>query len=425
MAFPRGCSYSRKSTNHDVLYGSEVRPKAILALEDGRTFEGRSFGKLGETEGEVVFNTGLCGYQEVLTDPSYAGQIVTMTYPHIGNYGVNREDVESTRPQVAGFVVREASTVASSWRASGELHRYLEEAGVVGVSEIDTRALTRHLRTHGAKRGVISTLARDHDTLVARARASRSMVGLDLAREVTCAGSYRVLANGRHEGPGSGESAGSGEGAGWGESPGGRAGSRALHVVAYDFGIKQNILRMLAAAGCDVTVVPATTSAPEVLTLAPDGVFLSNGPGDPEPCAYAIEAARELMAVRPMFGICLGHQIMGLACGGRTFKLKFGHRGANHPVKNLATGQVEITAQNHGFAVEPSLFDRPEFILTHVNLNDGTVEGFRHRDLPCFSVQYHPEASPGPHDSHYLFQEFLKLMASAREPRAASVPAFA
>ncbi len=380
-----------------------MRPRVILALEDGLTFEGLSFGATGETRGEVVFNTALCGYQEVLTDPSYAGQIVTMTYPHIGNYGVNREDVESTRPQVAGFVVREASTVASSWRASGELHRYLEEAGVVGISEIDTRALTRHLRTCGAKRGVISTLTSDRAELIARAQASRSMVGLDLAREVTCTKPYQVAATGRYEGIG---------------SPG-----RAFHVVAYDFGIKRNILRMLAATGCDVTVVPATTSAAEVLALGPDGVFLSNGPGDPEPCTYAIESARELMAVRPTFGICLGHQIMGLACGGRTFKLKFGHRGANHPVKNLATGQVEITAQNHGFAVERSLFDRPEYILTHVNLNDGTVEGFRHRDLPAFSVQYHPEASPGPHDSHYLFQEFLTLMASCREPRATSVGA--
>jgi carbamoyl-phosphate synthase small subunit len=347
-----------------------------------------------------VFNTALCGYQEVLTDPSYAGQIVTMTYPHIGNYGVNREDVESTRPQVSGFVVREASTMASSWRASGELHRYLEDAGVVGISEIDTRALTRHLRTGGAKRGVISTLTSDEDELVARARATRSMVGLDLAREVTCAEPYRLGATGR--------------------GPGAAADGGAFHVVAYDFGIKRNILRMLTAADCDVTVVPAATSAAEVLALQPDGVFLSNGPGDPEPCAYAIDAARELMLARPVFGICLGHQIMGLALGGRTYKLKFGHRGANHPVKNIATGQVEITAQNHGFAVERSLFDRPEFILTHVNLNDGTVEGLRHRDLPAFSVQYHPEASPGPHDSHYLFREFLAAMSYHRTPRRAA-----
>jgi carbamoyl-phosphate synthase small subunit len=368
------------------------RPRAILALEDGVFFRGVSFGKQGETEGEAVFNTGLSGYQEVLTDPSYAGQIVAMTYPHIGNYGVNREDVESERPQVAGFVVRELSGVSSSWRSAGDLDRYLDDAGVVGISEIDTRALTRHLRIHGAKRGVISTLEENPDTLVDRARASRSMVGLDLAREVTCAAPYRYEATGR---------------------PGDPSRREPFHVVAYDFGMKRNILRMLSARGCDVTVVPATTTAEEVLRLNPDGIFLSNGPGDPEPCVYAVESTRELMRVRPTFGICLGHQIMGLACGGKTFKLKFGHRGANHPVQNLETGQVAITSQNHGFAVEPSLFEDPRFRLTHVNLNDGTVEGFRHRDLPAFSVQYHPEASPGPHDSYYLFNQFLGLMSGA------------
>jgi carbamoyl-phosphate synthase small subunit len=364
------------------------RAAAILALEDGTVFEGRSFGRAGEITGEVVFNTALCGYQEVLTDPSYAGQIVTMTYPHIGNYGVNRDDVESARPQVAGFIVREASIVASSWRASGELHRYLDESGVVGISEVDTRALTRHLRTHGAKRGVISTTTADHAELVERARGSRSMIGLDLAREVTCPEPYRF------------------------DSPAPAA--RPYKVVAYDFGMKRNILRSLAAAGCEVTVVPALTTAKEALAFDPDGIFLSNGPGDPEPCRYAVEATKELMESRPVFGICLGHQILGLACGGKTFKLKFGHRGANHPVKNLATGQVEITSQNHGFAVDPALFAKPEFIETHVNLNDGTVEGFRHRTLPVISVQYHPEASPGPHDSHYLFGEFVRLMDSRR-----------
>jgi carbamoyl-phosphate synthase small subunit len=362
--------------------------RAVLALEDGLVFEGRAFGRSGETTGEVVFNTALCGYQEVLTDPSYAGQIVTMTYPHIGNYGVNPEDVESARPQVAGYVVREASARASSWRAQGELQRYLDDAGVVGISEIDTRALARHLRTHGAQRGVISTLERSRDELIDRARASRSMVGLDLAREVTCPAPY--------PGPPSGA-------------------AQPFRVVAYDFGLKQNILRMLAAAGCDVTVVPAKTSAAEALALRPDGVFLSNGPGDPEPVEYAIEACRELMERRvPLFGICLGHQILGLACGGQTYKLKFGHRGGNHPVKNLRTGQVEITSQNHGFSVDPKLFDRPELELTHVNLNDGTVEGFRHRELPVTSVQYHPEASPGPHDSHYLFGEFVGMMRTRR-----------
>ena len=364
---------------------------AILALEDGAVFEGRSFGHVGETTGEVVFNTALQGYQEVLTDPSYAGQIVTMTYPHIGNYGVNAEDVESVRPQVAGFAVREASTMASSWRASGELHRWLDEHGIVGISEIDTRELTRHLRDHGAKRGVISTLCADAAALIAKARASRSMIGLDLAREVTCAKSYAF------------------------EAPSPHGATRRFRVVAYDFGMKQNILRMLAAAGCDVTVVPATTSAAEALALAPEGVFLSNGPGDPEPVSYAIEATKAIMDRGiPIFGICLGHQILGLACGGKTFKLKFGHRGANHPVKNLATGQVEVTSQNHGFSVDPALFQKPEFLLTHVNLNDGTVEGFRHRELPVISVQYHPEASPGPHDSHYLFGDFIGLMAARR-----------
>jgi carbamoyl-phosphate synthase small subunit len=361
--------------------------EAVLVLEDGTFFLGRSFGRKGETTGEVVFNTALCGYQEVLTDPSYAGQIVTMTYPHIGNYGVNREDVESARPQVAGFVVREASTLASSWRASGELHRYLDEAGVVGISEVDTRALTRHIRTHGAQRGVISTERSDREALLTRARSSRSMVGLDLAREVTCEKPYPF-----------------------------EAGPSRFKVVAYDFGMKRNILRMLAKAGCAVTVVPASTTAEETLALKPDGVFLSNGPGDPEPCDYAVKATRILMQKVPVFGICLGHQILGLACGGKTFKLKFGHRGANHPVKNLLTGQVEVTSQNHGFSVDPSLFERPEFVFTHRNLNDGTVEGFRHRDLPVISVQYHPEASPGPHDSHYLFGEFTALMEEARRP---------
>jgi carbamoyl-phosphate synthase small subunit len=366
-----------------------TRSKAILALEDGTVFEGCSFGRAGETTGEVVFNTALCGYQEVLTDPSYAGQIVTMTYPHIGNYGVNAEDVESAKPQVAGFIVREASTMASSWRAAGELHRYLDESGIVGISEVDTRALTRHLRIHGAKRGVISTVVTDTQVLIAKARGSRNMVGLDLAREVTCGERFETQA---------------------------MAGStHPFKVVAYDFGMKRNILRMLNAAGCDVTVVPAGTSAADALALKPEGVFFSNGPGDPEPVTYAIEAAKRIMDKRvPMFGICLGHQILGLACGGKTYKLKFGHRGANHPVKNLATGQVEVTSQNHGFAVERTLFERPEYELTHVNLNDGTVEGFKHKELPVMSVQYHPEASPGPHDSHYLFKDFIDMMTAAR-----------
>jgi carbamoyl-phosphate synthase small subunit len=361
------------------------RARATLALEDGTVYEGLSFGSQGETSGEVVFNTALSGYQEVLTDPSYSGQIVTMTYPHIGNYGVNRQDLESARPQLAGFVVREAAACTSSWRAEDGLQHYLDEHGVVGISEVDTRALARRLRTVGAQRGVISTRNHDGPALVAAARASRSMLGLDLAREVSCAQPYRhagALAQPR-----------------W-------------RVAAYDFGIKLSILRMLAEAGCEVTVVPAQTSAEDVLGLKPDGVFLSNGPGDPEPLAYAIEATKRLMEKKPLFGICLGHQILGLACGGRTYKLKFGHRGANHPVKNLKSGRVEVTSQNHGFALDRALFERPEFELTHVNLNDGTVEGFRHRELPVISVQYHPEASPGPHDSHYLFGDFVALMGA-------------
>jgi carbamoyl-phosphate synthase small subunit len=388
-----------------------VGSPALLALEDGTVFEGLSFGHRGEVTGEVVFNTALCGYQEVLTDPSYAGQIVTMTYPHIGNYGVNREDVESARPQVAGFIVREASQAVSSWRASGSLARYLDANRIVGISEIDTRALTRHLRTYGAKRGVISALDLDRDSLVAKARGSRSMIGLDLAREVTCEKpwAFDPKAEGarghlvpvlRHEPSGAK-----------------RADEPRFRVVAYDFGMKHNILRNLAAAGCDVTVVPATTSAKETLALKPEGIFLSNGPGDPEPCTYAVEAAKAFVDTLPTFGICLGHQILGLACGGKTYKLKFGHRGANHPVKNLETGQVEITSQNHGFCVDPELFERKDFVLTHKNLNDGTVEGFRMKDRPVISVQYHPEASPGPHDSHYLFEDFVSMMRSAREGR--------
>jgi len=367
--------------------------RARLALEDGLLFDGISFGATGETGGEVVFNTSLTGYQEVLTDPSYAGQIVTMTYPHIGNYGVNLEDVESERPQVAGFVVREVSTVASSWRASGELHRYLAEQGIVGISEVDTRALTRHLRTQGALRGIISTIEFDPAHLVERARALPAMAGLDLARGVTTRERYEV----------------------------GPAGAP-FRVVAYDFGMKRNILRLLVEAGCRVLVVPATTSAEEALAARPDGVFLSNGPGDPGACTYAVEACRRLVGRVPLFGICLGHQILGLACGGRTYKLKFGHRGGNHPVKNLRTGRIEVTAQNHGFAVDESLFARGEYELTHVNLNDGTVEGFRHRDLPLYSVQHHPEASPGPHDAHYLFAEFIAMMTARR---AAADPAAA
>jgi carbamoyl-phosphate synthase small subunit len=331
-----------------------ARSRALLALEDGTFFEGLSFGRRGEVTGEVVFNTALCGYQEVLTDPSYAGQIVTMTYPHIGNYGVNREDVESARPQVAGFIVREASHVVSSWRASGSLARYLDANGIVGISEIDTRALTRHLRTHGAKRGVISALDLDRDSLVAKARASRSMIGLDLAREVTCEKPWALRSQGGGRGRPSGCRCSSARPRG--AAAPGRAALPRRRLRLRD---EAQHPAQPRAAGCEVTVVPATTSARDALALEPEGIFLSNGPGDPEPCTYAIEAAKAFVDTLPTFGICLGHQILGLACGGKTYKLKFGHRGANHPVKNLETGQVEITSQNHGFCVDPSCSRSP------------------------------------------------------------------
>ena len=373
---------------------ARLRAASLLVLEDGARFAGWNFGRPADTEGEVVFNTALTGYQEVLTDPSYAGQIVTMTYPHIGNYGVSAGDMESAKAQVKGFVVREIAALDSSYRSEGSLEAWLDAQGVPGIAGIDTRALTRHLRTHGAKRGVISTATTDLDALVRRARAARDMNGLDLAREVTTPRAYDF--------PHDPKSATS-------------IVTPRFRVVAYDFGIKRNILRMLAAAGCDVRVVPATTTAAEALALRPDGVFLSNGPGDPEPCGYAIEAVKAIMDSRtPLFGICLGHQILGLACGGRTYKLKFGHRGANHPVKDLETGRVEITSQNHGFALDRGLFQNPELVLTHVNLNDGTVEGFKHRELPVISVQYHPEASPGPHDSRHLFGGFVRMMEHHR-----------
>ncbi len=360
--------------------------KAILALEDGRTFEGCSFGAEGETSGEVVFNTSMTGYQEILTDPSYAGQIVVMTYPHIGNYGVNAGDEESRKPFVEGFVAREFSAAWSNWRGKESLGDYLKRHQIVGVSEIDTRALVRHIRTRGALRGIISTVDTDTQSLVRRAGLVTSMVGRDLASSVTCSGSYPW----KTDSPAPGD---------------------LFKVVAYDYGIKWNILNRLTMAGCAVTVVPAFTAAEDVLGMKPDGVFLSNGPGDPEPVEYAVGHIRKLLGRVPVFGICLGHQLMGLAFGGRTFKLKFGHRGGNQPVKNLLTGRVEITAQNHGFAVDPDSLDATRVQLTHINLNDQTLEGFRHRREPVFSVQYHPEAAPGPHDSHYLFDDFVKLMS--------------
>jgi carbamoyl-phosphate synthase small subunit len=372
---------------------------AILALEDGTFYLGAAAGAEGEAAGEVVFNTSMTGYQEVLTDPSYAGQIVTMTCPEIGNYGVSPDDVESRAPQVAGFIIRDESPVASNWRSEQTLRDYLVENKIVAISDIDTRALTRHLRAGGVMRGVIATgEGLDPKTLVDHARAIPHMEGSDLVRGVTSATAFDWPEEDPDE---------------FGVIPGRRP-QRRLKIAAYDFGMKWNILRRLSAHGCDVRVYPATTPASELLATHPDGVFLSNGPGDPAPLTYAIENAKTLVASDvPVFGICLGHQILGLAMGGDTFKLKFGHRGANHPVKKLSTGAVEITSQNHGFAVDPkSLPDDVE--VTHLNLYDGTVEGLRHRSHPVFCVQYHPEASPGPHDADYLFDDFLRLIEEGK-----------
>ena len=370
---------------------------AKLALEDGTIYTGVSFGAAREVDGEVCFNTSMTGYQEIVTDPSYRGQIVAMTYPEIGNYGVNAEDVESSRPHLAGFVVRELSRQTSNFRASGSLHDYLAAAGVVGLTGIDTRALVRRLRMRGAMRGVLSTTDLDDASLVAKAQASPGLVGRDLVREVVpeSATAWRdelspwaTLAN---------------------QATAPENDSALPHVVALDYGMKWNIARHLRSLGCRVTVLPGTATADEVLAQKPDGVFLSNGPGDPEPLTYAIETIRGVLGQAPVFGICLGHQLLSLACGAKTFKLKFGHRGANQPVLNYATGAVEITCQNHGFAVDEASLP-PDLEVTHRNLNDDTIEGVRHRRLPAFSVQYHPEASAGPHDSSYLFGEFRKLM---------------
>jgi carbamoyl-phosphate synthase small subunit len=372
--------------------------QAVLALEDGRIFRGRGFGAPVERAGEVVFNTSLTGYQEIFTDPSYAGQIVVLTNPHIGNYGTTPSDAESARPYIEGLVVREFSPVASNWRSTEVADEYLERSGVPVIAEIDTRAVVRHLRANGCLRGVISTAVEDVDALVAKARAHRRMDGTDLASVVTTEKPYEWNADEvRNQ---SGDSLLPGEDA---------AATEPMHVVAYDFGIKQNILRMLTRENCRVTVVPAKTTAAEVLAMNPDGVFFSNGPGDPEPLEYAVENIRELQGKKPMFGICLGHQLFGLALGGRTYKLKFGHHGGNHPIKNLETGKVEITSQNHNFNVDPESLPE-DVVATHVNLNDNTLAGLKHKSDPMFSVQYHPEASPGPHDSHYLFRDFRKMM---------------
>ncbi|MBX3266578.1 MAG: glutamine-hydrolyzing carbamoyl-phosphate synthase small subunit [Acidobacteria bacterium] len=355
---------------------------AIILLEDGRSFRGTAFGSEGEAFGEMVFNTSMTGYQEILTDPSYAGQIVCMTYPLIGNYGVNESDVESRRPWAEGFVVKEASRIASNWRSTESLQSYLARNNIVGIEGIDTRALVRHIRDKGAMRAVISTTDLDEISLQEKVRSSPDMKGRELATEVTAEASFEY--------PSAAESR--------------------YHIVAYDFGVKTNSLREFAKFGCRVTVVPAGTSADEVLSLEPDGIFLSNGPGDPASMQAVIEEIRKLAASqKPMFGICLGHQLIGQAFGGRTFKMKFGHRGGNQPIKNLTTGKVEITSHNHGFAVDADSLP-VDVEVTHLNLNDNTVAGLRHKVLPVFSVQYHPESAPGPHDSEYLFEQFVRMM---------------
>jgi carbamoyl-phosphate synthase small subunit len=372
---------------------------AILALEDGTVFEGRSFGAPTERSGEVVFNTALTGYQEVFTDPSYSGQIVVLTNPQIGNYGTSVSDNEASRAYIEGLAVREFSAIASNWRSDAEADDFLAGAGIPIIDDLDTRALVRHLRTRGVMRGVLSSTDLDPQSLVAKARAIPSMAGLDLASRVSTPDRYEWLKPVEPCSPSDliGETA-----------------EPQHHVVAYDFGIKHNILRRLVHAGCRVTVVPALTSAEDVLALKPDGVFLSNGPGDPEPLQPQVANIRKLIGKKPVFGICLGHQLLGLAVGGKTYKLKFGHRGANHPVRNELTKRVEITSHNHGFAVDPESLNLNDVDITHVNLNDQTLEGFRHRNHPVFCVQYHPEAAPGPHDSHYLFDDFTKLMREAK-----------
>jgi carbamoyl-phosphate synthase small subunit len=374
-----------------------TRPPALLVLADGTSFSGEAFGALGERAGEVVFNTAMSGYQEIATDPSYSGQIVCMTYPHIGNYGVNGEDGEAGRPWIEGMVVRELSATASSFRAAEELGAWFEAAGVVGITGVDTRRLTRRLRTEGAVNGVLSSRDPDPERLREKARSLPSMAGLDLVQGVTCSRPY-----GWTEGWPT-----------WFGATGVEPPPRPLRVVAMDFGIKRNILRSLVAFGFEPTVVPATTSAEEILALSPEGVFLSNGPGDPAAVTYAIETIRGLLGRVPIFGICLGHQLLALAAGGRTWKLKFGHRGANHPVREHATGRIEITSQNHGFVVDEESLPGTGFAPTHTNLNDMTNAGIASAEHRAFAVQYHPEAAPGPHDAHHLFGRFRRLVEGA------------
>jgi len=370
--------------------------RSLLALEDGTVFEGRSFGFLGENAGELVFNTSMTGYQEILTDPSYKGQIVIMTYPLIGNYGVNEEDIESQGPKVEGFIVKENSTLFSNWRSDKHLSDYLIQHHIMGVEGMDTRALTKHIRSVGAMKAILSTEDLDRDRLIKKAKTSPGLIGRDLVREVTCERPYQWTSS-NHPNFSNFDSRPS-----------------TLHfrpkVVVLDYGVKYNILRSLRDWNCEVVVLPASSSAESVLSYRPDGILLSNGPGDPEGVPYAIETVRQLIGKKPIFGICLGHQLLGLALGGKTFKLKFGHRGANQPVKDLKTGRVLITSQNHGFCVDPDSLNPDEIELTQINLNDHTSEGMRHKRLPVFSVQYHPEASPGPHDTQNLFGEFIKMM---------------
>ncbi len=353
---------------------------AILALEDGLIFRGLSIGAPGESYGEVVFNTSMSGYQEVLTDPSYKGQMVAMTYPLIGNYGINEEDMESYKPFVEGFLVKECSKIYSNWRSKKSLSTYLKENDILGIEGIDTRALTLHIREQGAMQAVLSTVDFDEKSLVGKAKGSRGLIGVDLVKEVTCPRAYKWNQQGKYK------------------------------VVVIDCGVKFNILRILAGNQCQVTVVPAQTSSKEILALKPDGLLLSNGPGDPAALEYVVSVVRELLDKLPILGICLGHQMLGQALGGKTYKLKFGHHGANQPVKDLKTGKVAISVQNHGFCVDIDTLNKREVEATHINLNDHTLEGMRHKKLPVFSVQFHPEASPGPHDAEYLFAKFVELM---------------